>query len=146
RRAFSAGALISLAAREIYMLPGSVVGAVTPVDGTGTRAPEKIVSAMRSEMRALAEARGLDPSVAEAMVDETIEVPGVSPAGSLLTLTAAEAAALGYAVEVESFDALLRAIGGEGADVHTATVNWAERVVRFLTNPVVAPFLLSLGF
>jgi membrane-bound serine protease (ClpP class) len=25
-------------------------------------------------------------------------------------------------------------------------VNWAERVVRFFSNPVVAPFLLSLGF
>jgi membrane-bound serine protease (ClpP class) len=25
-------------------------------------------------------------------------------------------------------------------------VNWAERVVRFLTNPLVAPFLLSIGF
>jgi len=25
-------------------------------------------------------------------------------------------------------------------------VNWAERVVRFLSNPVVAPFLMTLGF
>jgi membrane-bound serine protease (ClpP class) len=26
------------------------------------------------------------------------------------------------------------------------SVNWAERMVRFLSNPVVAPFLLTLGF
>ena len=69
RRAFSAGALIALATRGIYMRPGSVIGAVTPVDGSGTKASEKIVSAMRSEMRSLAEAHGLDPAVAEAMVD-----------------------------------------------------------------------------
>ncbi|MDH3425001.1 MAG: ATP-dependent Clp protease proteolytic subunit, partial [Gemmatimonadota bacterium] len=56
RRAFSAGALIALSTDGIYMRPGSVIGAATPVDGTGTKAPEKIVSAMRTEMRALAEA------------------------------------------------------------------------------------------
>ena len=36
RRAFSAGALISLATDRIYMRPGSVIGAATPVDGSGT--------------------------------------------------------------------------------------------------------------
>jgi membrane-bound serine protease (ClpP class) len=75
RRAFSAGALISLATDGIYMRPGSVIGAATPVVGD-EKAPEKIVSAMRSEMRALAEARGLDPAVAEAMVDEEIAIEG----------------------------------------------------------------------
>ena len=42
RRAFSAGALIALATRGIYMRPGSVLGAFTPVDGSGTQAPETI--------------------------------------------------------------------------------------------------------
>ena len=65
RRAYSAGALIALATQRIYMRPGSVIGAATPVDGSGTKAPEKIVSAMRSQMRALAEEQGLDPRVAE---------------------------------------------------------------------------------
>jgi membrane-bound ClpP family serine protease len=37
------------------MRPGAVIGAATPVTGEGQKAPEKIVSAMRSEMRALAE-------------------------------------------------------------------------------------------
>ena len=73
------------------MRPGSTIGAATPITGQGQRAPEKIVSAMRSSMRALAEARSLDPSVAEAMVDEQIEVAGVSEAGQLLTLTTEEA-------------------------------------------------------
>ena len=27
-----------------------------------------------------------------------------------------------------------------------SAANWAERVVRFFSNPVVAPFLLTLGF
>jgi membrane-bound serine protease (ClpP class) len=146
RRAFSAGALIALATDRIYMRPGSVIGAATPVDGAGQKAPEKIVSAMRSEMRALAEEQGLDPRVAEAMVDESIEIPGVSEAGQLLTLTTEEAVDIGYATEVEDLSALLGLLGEEGAQVVTAETNWAERVVRFFSNPVVAPFLLTLGF
>ncbi|MBI4540058.1 MAG: nodulation protein NfeD [Gemmatimonadetes bacterium] len=146
RRAFSAGALISLATKEIFMRPGAVMGAATPVVGTGEKAPEKIVSAMRSEMRALAEARGLDPRIAEAMVDEDIEIPGVVEKGKLLTLTAEEAARLGYAREVEDWDVLMQTLSVPGAQVVTVEVNWAEGVVRFLSSHLVAPFLLTLGF
>jgi membrane-bound serine protease (ClpP class) len=146
RRAYSAGAMIALATDRVYMVPGAVIGAATPVDGQGEKAPEKIVSAMRSEMRALAEARGLDPRIAEAMVDEEIEIPGIVEKGKLLTLTAEEAAGVGYAVEVANWDALLAELDLEGAAVNVAEINWAESVVRFLTHPVVAPMLLSLGF
>lgn len=146
RRAFSAGALIALSTRGIYMRPGSVIGAATPVDGAGQKAPEKIVSAMRSEMRALAEAQGLDPLVAEAMVDEDVAIPDVVEAGKLLTLTTEEAVDIGYATEVDDLAALLGVLGESGAQVVTSEANWAERVVRFFSNPVVAPFLLTLGF
>lgn len=146
RRALSAGALISLATHGIYMRPGSVIGAATPVTGDGARAPEKIVSAMRASMSALAEARGLDPAVAEAMVDESIEVEGVSPAGQLLTLTAEEAVDVGYAQEVDDWAALTAALGLESGPIVDQEVNWAENIVRFLSNPLVSPFLLSLGF
>lgn len=145
-RAFSAGAMISLAADRIYMRPGSVIGAATPVEGTGEKAPEKIVSAMRSEMRALAEARGLDPAVAEAMVDEDIAIDGVVEEGKLLTLTTEEAVGLGYAREVADYDALLAELDLAGARTVSMEVNWAEGLVRFFTHPIVAPFLLSLGF
>lgn len=146
RQAYSAGALISLAADEIFMRPGAVIGAATPVSGSGQKAPEKIVSAMRSKMRSLAEARGLDPAVAEAMVDEDLEIPGVVERGKLLTLTTEEAVALGYARAVTDLEELLDFTGAAGAEVRTQEVNWAERVVRFLSHPAVSPFLLSLGF
>ncbi len=146
RRAYSAGALIALATNRVYMREGAVMGAATPIDGTGERAPEKIVSAMRSEMRALAEQRGLDPRIAEGMVDENIEIEGIKPRGQLLTLTTAEAVGLNYAVAVEDWDALMTAIGVEGARTVSTNENWAEHLVRFFTNPLVAPFLLSIGF
>lgn len=145
-RAYSAGAMVALAADEIWMREGAVLGAATPVDGSGTRAPEKIVSAMRAEFRALAEQRGYDPRLAEAMVDETVGAPGLAATGQLLTLTTQQAVSAGFAKGVaETPEALLIALGVGGASMITPDVTWAEHVVRFLTNPVVAPLLLSLG-
>ena len=144
--AYSAGAMIALAADGVLMREGAVMGAATPVDGSGTKASEKIVSAMRARMRALAEARDLDPAIAESMVDEQLAIEGVVEAGKLLTLTTGEAVELGYAQAVDDWAGVMDALGLEQATVAEASVNWAERIVRFLTNPVIAPFLLSLGF
>jgi membrane-bound serine protease (ClpP class) len=145
-RAYSAGALIALSAKAIYMRPGAVLGAATPVDGQGVKASEKMVSAMRAEFRALAEARGLDPRIAEAMVDERIAVPGLDTPDELLTLSTQEALRVGFAkAAVTGEPELLQAIGLPDAKVVILDPNWAELVVRFLTNPLVAPLLLSLG-
>ncbi len=145
-RAYSAGALIALATNGIYMRQGAVLGAATPVDGQGTKAPEKYVSAMRAEFRALAEARGLDPRIAEAMVDENLGVPGLVDPGKLVTLSTTEALKVGFAKgQVETEEQLLSVIGAPGATVEAIDINWAETVVRFLTNPIVSPLLLSLG-
>ena len=146
-RGLSAGAMIALSADDIFMRPGGSIGAATPVSGSGQKASEKVVSAMRSEFRALAEARGVDPEIAAAMVDEEIEIPGVVEAGKLLTLSADEAVELGFAREVvPDFAAVLDRLDVGGAETVTTRPNWAENIVRFLTSPVVAPLILSLGF
>jgi membrane-bound serine protease (ClpP class) len=145
-RALSAGALIAMSSNGIYMRPGAVIGAATPVDGQGTKASEKMVSAMRAEFRAVAEQRGLDPKLAEAMVDENVEIPGVVRKGQLLTLSTGEAVRLRFAKgAVSDEQALLKAIAYPSAQVVNTEPNWAEGVVRFLTNPLVAPLLLSIG-
>jgi membrane-bound serine protease (ClpP class) len=145
-RAYSAGAMIALATKGIYMRPGAVLGAATPVDGSGTKAPEKYVSALRGEFRALAEQQGLDPRIAEKMVDENLELEGIAPKGKLVTLSTSEALAVKYAkAEVQDQAGLLAAIGHAGARVVTAESNWAEKLVGFLTSPLVSPVLLSLG-
>ncbi len=146
-RALSAGAMIALAADGIYVRPGATIGAATPVTGEGQKASEKMVSAMRSEFRALAEARGLDPRIAEAMVDEEIEIEGLVEAGKLLTLSADEAIAVGVAQgKYDSLGELVAGLEAPGTGVRTLSPNWAELIVRFLTHPVVAPLLLTLGF
>jgi membrane-bound serine protease (ClpP class) len=145
-RAYSAGALIALATDGIYMRSGAVLGAATPVDGQGIKAPEKYVSAMRAEFRALAEEQGLNPRIAEAMVDENLGAPGLAEPGKLVTLSTSEALRVGYAkAQVENEAALLARVGLGGATVQVLEINWAETVVRFLTGPIVSSLLLSIG-
>lgn len=74
---WSAGALISLACNRIYMAPGTSIGAAAPVYQTQAgmeMAEEKTVSAVRTQMAALAERNGYPKSVAYAMVDLDVEL------------------------------------------------------------------------
>lgn len=75
---WSAGALIAMAARSIYMAPGTSIGAAAPVvaaaDGSTEGAGEKAVSAVRAQMAALAEKNGYPASLALAMVDADVEL------------------------------------------------------------------------
>ena len=147
RRAISAGALISLACDKIVMVKGGSIGASTPVSGTGEKAGDKYVSVMRAEMRATAERTGRDPEIAEAMVDERIEIPGFSEeAGRPATLTTDQA--LHYRVADETAETLYEALeiyDLQEAEVVEIKINWAEVVVRFLTHPIITSILLSVA-
>ncbi len=151
RRAISAGALISLAAERIAIADGGTIGAATPVQGGAPGAEasptdEKAVSYVRKEFRATADARKRPPLVAEAMVDADVAIPGVIEKGKLLTLTTEEALALGVAdFRANSLDAVLEQLGLAGAELRAASPNWAERVVRLITHPLVASILLSVA-
>jgi len=75
---WSAGALISLSCDAIYMAPGTSMGAAAPVyagsQGMMEEAPEKTVSAVRTQMAAIAEKNGYSKAVALAMVDADVEL------------------------------------------------------------------------
>ena len=96
----SAGSLISLATKKIYMAPVSAIGAAAPVMGGGQDLPEtlrdKAVSYYSKYFRSAAEQNGYNPDLAEAFVnkDKEIEIGGqvLSKEGSVLTLSAQEAA------------------------------------------------------
>ncbi len=147
REAFSAGALITIASDTIYMAPGAVYGAATPiVGGTGETASEKTISAVRSTFRATAEEQGRDPMIAEAMVDPDVVIEGLDSSTSLLTLTADQALEVGYAEGVaESPDELLRELGLGAATTEVASMTVWERAVSWITNPIVASLLILIG-
>ncbi len=146
REAYSAGALVALASQRIYMTPGAVIGAAAPVEASGQPAGEKATSAVRELFRATAEARGRPPEAAAAMVDADVDFPPLAPSGKLLTLTTAQALSIGIADgEVADRAALLAAEGLAGARVVQPAPNWAERLLRVLTDPIVQSLLLSVG-
>ena len=147
KNAISAGALISIACDSLYMSTGSSIGAATAVDLQGKKASEKIISYFRAQMRATAEAKGRRADIAEAMVDEELEIEGVSKKGMLVTLTYKEALDLGISDgTVENIEEVLASLGREDAVVVEYRLNWAEQFVRALTHPLVSSLLMSIGF
>ncbi|HEY8416853.1 MAG TPA: NfeD family protein [Limnochordales bacterium] len=140
-RAWSAGALVTLAAEKIAMAPGSSIGAAEPQP-----AEEKAISALRAEFEATAERHGRDPRVAAAMVDKRIEIEGLVAAGEILTLSAQRAYDIGFVDLLASTRAeVLAAFGFPNAVEEELAPNWAERVARFLTDPTISSLLLTLG-
>ena len=162
RRAISAGALISLSCDSIYMTSGATIGAATAVDLQGNKGSEKVISYMREEMASTAEANGKSREIAAMMVDESLELDFyVTSFGDtlnstdiegfkvdkLVTLTTKDALKLGFANETfENIESLIDYLGFENSQTKKITSTWSEELVRFLTNPTVAPLLMSLGF
>ncbi len=146
KNAASAGALISYASDRIVMVPGASIGAATVVEGgSGEAAPDKYQSYMRGLMRATAEANGRDPRIAEAMVDEELEVEGVSEAGSVLTLSSEEALRLGVADAILSdIDAVVEQAGLASTASVAHRASTLERALRFLSSPVLQSLLMLM--
>ena len=150
-RALSAAALISIACQNIYMAPGSEMGAATPIMlvGGGVKAAEpKFVSAFEAEFGATAEARHREPSLAKAMVNanhDTIE--GLCPKGEILTLTAENAFKHGYCDQITAtLTAVLRSASLENNEVENVAPTSSELIARYLTSPTVSTLLFTIAF
>lgn len=152
----SAGALIALATRHIYMAPVSAIGAAAPVLSTGedlpTTARDKTISYWSALVRGAATRNGHNPDIGEAFMNKEKEVRigdhVVHPKGSLLTLNAQEAAeridgkpllAEGIA---ESAPDLVQKAGLRGEIVFVKPTGF-ERLAFWIT--ALAPFLLLGG-
>lgn len=144
-RAISAGAFITIAAPKIAMIPGSSIGDAEPRVGS-QKADEKTVSYWAKEMSSTAERNGRDPAIAIAMVDRDAGYPGLAEKGKLLTLSYQEAKKYGYTdYIVQNRAELLSTLGLEGAQMIEARESAAEKLTRIVTNPYVAPLLLTIG-
>ena len=152
KNAYSAGALIAMSAETLVMLPGSAIGAaltvvLDPSSATGTSyAGEKANSVTRSQFRAVAEARGRNVQVAEAMVAVQLEVPGLVSDQELVTLSAGEALEYGIAdMQANSVPEGLRALGFGGAVIKEIRPSASEQVALWITRPLIAAILLAIG-
>ena len=143
--AASAGALISIACDSIYMTSGARIGAATVVTADGTAAPDKYQSYMRSIMRSTAEANGRDPKIAEAMVDESLEIPGITKEGEVLTFSTREAIENSYSeAEVNSIEELLERQGMQDHTIFRFEKNNTEKIIAFFLNPFISGILILI--
>jgi len=141
-RAWSAGALVTLAAAKIAIAPGASFGAAEPIPKT-----VKTVSALRAEFASTAAREHRDPQIAAGMVDATLHVPGYKAPGAILTLTADDAVRAHYADAVApTFDDALADFGLAHARTEVVGYTLGERLARFATDPSVSGILLALGF
>jgi membrane-bound serine protease (ClpP class) len=146
--AASAGALIAIACDSIYMAPGGSIGAATVVmGGTGEAAPDKYQSYMRSIMRSTAEAKGRDPKIAEAMVDEKLVIEGVTEAGSVVTFSVSEAMANGFCEgQVGSIEEIVERQGITDYQIINYEISTVEYIIAFFLNPAISGFLILIIF
>ncbi len=141
--AASAGALISIACDSIYMAPGANIGAATVVTADGVAAPDKYQSYMRSTMRSIAEEKGRDPQIAEAMVDQSIEIDSVTKEGQVITFSTSEAIQYGFCeAKVNSIEELLARNGIEDYDLTNFELSSTEKVISIFLNPVISGILI----
>lgn len=150
RNAFSAGALIAMSSQQLAMLPGSAIGAAMPVGispvGTVSPVDAKTTSAMKGLFRSVAEARGRNALMAEAMVDPAIDIPGLAVSGELLTLTAVQAVDNGVAdITATTLQDALEQFGYGGARLTWLEPTLTERISGWLSQPIVAALLLVIG-
>lgn len=145
--ALSAGAFIALHADEIYMVPSGRIGAAAVIDGAGNAAEDKAVSAWSAAMITAAESSNRDPQYALAMADKSVDLPEYrAPEGKLLTLSANEAEKVKYSEgTVASFEELISTLDLSEATVTSLNETLAEKVARFVTNPIIVPILLSIA-
>ncbi len=158
--AASAGALISLACDSIFMKNSGSIGAATVVQAhEGTKAPDKYQSYMRAMMRATAETHGRDtiinerdttykwrrdPSIAEAMVDESVVIEGYVDSTQILTLTASDAVKLGYCDGIaDNINQIaVEFLQYKDYELYTYNPTFYDKLKGFLTNNIFQAFLI----
>ena len=163
RKAFSAGAFISVATQKIFMAPQSVIGAAAPMlmipGGGPAEMPQtveaKMTSGVRALVRANAEKNGYNVDVVEAMIDKTkrLEIDGevLNEKGQILTLTNVQAEKkygeppkpLLSSGTVETIGALLAELGFGDAQRVDVKPTGVEKIAAWIN--AISPLLLIIG-
>lgn len=142
QRAWSAGALITLATQKIVFSSGGSIGAAEPIPAT-----EKTISALKAEFESTCEANGRDPKIGAAMVDKEIEIEGVVKKGEILSLSKDMAKKVGFSdFEGDSLDEILKEFNLSNLEIQDIQYSLTEKIARFVTQSTIREILLIIGF
>lgn len=141
-KAESAGVLLSISAKEIYMAPGGTIGSAETIPKT-----EKILSYWVSLLKSVAEDTGKDPELVAAMADSDIVIKGLKEKGKLLNLTSQKAMELKFSKgTVSSRDELYSKLKISDYEETVAERGARSSFISFISSPNIMPLFLTLGF
>jgi len=152
-QAASAGAVITMAAHAAVMAPETVIGAASPVAGSGEDLSEtmarKAIEDLKATVRSLTERRGVEArNLAEAMIEEARAVH----ADEALAVGLIDAVADDLPTLLAQLDGLSVTVAGVERTLHTASaqvverpLNVFERVLHLVVNPTVVAILMAVG-
>jgi membrane-bound serine protease (ClpP class) len=150
-RAASAGVYITEAADVAAMAPETNIGSATPISSTGGDIPSTLGRKVRNDaaafVRALAEAHGRNPALAEQMVRKATNVTATeAKQAGLIDVVAANQTDL--LQQLDGFDIK----GSKAQTLDTKGVTITERdmplqydLLELIVNPTIAFLLLSVG-
>lgn len=141
-KAESAGVLLSISAKDIYMAPGGTIGSAETIPKT-----EKILSYWVSLLKSVAEDTGKDPELVAAMADSDIVIKGLKEKGKLLNLTSQKAMELKFSKgTVSSRDELYSKLKISDYEETVAERGARSSFISFISSPNIMPLFLTLGF
>jgi membrane-bound serine protease (ClpP class) len=152
-QAASAGSVITVAAHAAGMAPETVIGAASPVGGSGEDIEEtlfqKITEDLKATMRNLTERRGEEAVIlAEAMIDEARAVT----ANEALESALIDAVAIDVDDLLRQLDGLPVEVKGRpvtleiaDADRQQLSMSLVEQFLHALSNPLLIGLLMTIG-
>ena len=118
------------------------------IDMQGNAASEKANSAWIKKMQAASRIYKSRPEICTCYGRCSFDLPELnSPRGNLLTLTADEALNIEYSEgTVKNLNELLKRQDFANSEVISIDETFAEKLARFLTNPIIVTLLLTIAF
>jgi membrane-bound serine protease (ClpP class) len=152
-QAASAGAMITMAGRASAMSPETVIGASSPISGSGenldSTAETKAKNDIKAAIRPMVSPRGEKALVlAESMIDEAVAAtPEEALEAGLIDFIASDLDELlskldGFTVEMTDGP---RTLETTNAKTEAVTMNFVEELLMILTNSIILLTLLGVG-
>ncbi len=132
-RAWNSAALVVLATDSIFMVPVSSIGGGSWPELRDSS--EQAIRSLRDQFGTLAERRGFDPLIGEAMVDRQLRIRGLVALGDVLTLESDDAVRIGLATaQVADLTDLLSRLNLHDAEIVTSGPEWTGTTVGVTNN------------
>lgn len=141
-KAESAGVLITISGEKVVMSPSSTIGSAETIPDT-----EKVLSMWRGFLRDVAQLRGRDSDIIQAMADSDFYVEGISEKGKLLNLTGQEALEYGIADFIsDDYEQMLAHFNIEHSNIVQVEESLEVKLAKVLSSPYLNTLFLTIGF